>query len=79
MPKRITLDEFMHLPVGDERRERFGDLAAADQLAFVRAADSVELILGGYPSESRILFSHEQASRSDLAPDQNDRSHRTLH
>lgn len=56
----MTLYEFMKLPVM-ERRQRFSELSAADQVAFVSTADSIELILGGYPSEERILASQTEA------------------
>jgi len=50
----MSLDEFMTLPAM-ERRQRFGELSVSEQLAFVSSADSVELIIGGYPVEERIL------------------------
>lgn len=50
----MSLDEFMKLPAM-ERRQRFVELSIADQVAFVSRADSVELIMGGYPTEERIL------------------------
>lgn len=57
MAGRITLAEFLQLPAG-ERRDGFEGLSVADQLAFIEAADPVTLILGGYPSEARILAQH---------------------
>lgn len=59
----ISLDEFMRLQIS-ERRERFDGLAVADQLAFVESADSIELILGGYPSAGQILAALERPSVS---------------
>lgn len=50
----MTLEEFMRLPA-NERRPRFNELSVSDRLAFVSRADSVELIIGGYPVEERIL------------------------
>jgi len=50
----MGLEEFKTLPAM-ERRQRFGELSVSDQLAFVSHADYVELIIGGYPVEERIL------------------------
>lgn len=63
MAARISLDEFMRLPISD-RRERFDGLAVADQLAFVELSDSIELILGGYPSAGQLLAALERPSAS---------------
>lgn len=59
----MGLDEFMTLPAM-ERRQRFDELSVSDRLAFVSSADSVELIIGGYPTEERILDVAQHAANA---------------
>ena len=50
----MTLDQFLTFPYG-ERRDHFEELTIDDQRLFLQEhVDPVELIFGGYPSESSL-------------------------
>ena len=54
----MTLKEFYELSYEDRPRH-FGALTIGDQLAYVRQAEALDLLIGGYPSESSLLAAVE--------------------
>lgn len=50
----MTLTEFKAVPVA-ERRKHFESLSIRDRIEFVSTEDPMVLLLGGYPTEERIL------------------------
>lgn len=55
----MTLTEFKTIPVA-ERPKYFERLSVRDRIEFVSTEDPMVLLLGGYPSEERILAGLEQ-------------------
>lgn len=56
----MTLTEFKTIPVA-ERPKYFERLSLRDQIDFISSADPVVLLLGGYPTEERILARLEES------------------